>query len=448
MKTTASLFAILLLGVAAATAAFGQHGAPLAPPANDNFANAESLVGINVSVTRTNVEATKETGEPNHANNVGGKSVWFRWTAPMTRTMRFTTNTSTTNFDTIMHIYQGTVLTSLSTRRSSNDVSAPVNRKSHGLIQATAGQTYYVAVDGTNLGSGAAEGTFSLSIQPAFTPQGADYDYDGMTDMAFYRPSNGTWNYVSSATGQTITTQWGIDTDIPSPIILQGNGQDDISVFRPSDGIWYHQTCCQELYVRWGTNGDIPVPAQYGNSIGSELAVFRPSTGIWYLLLSASDTRYYHFGQAGDIPVPGHYSPDGNADIAVFRPSTGVWYFVNRISGQPASDTFSSVRFGISGDKPVPADYDGDGILDVAVYRPSTGVWWVLRSSDGQGMAFQWGIAEDIPTTGDFDGDGRSDYAVFRPSNGTWYVLGSGGQVQLRQFGQSGDIPVTATKTF
>lgn len=44
-------------------------------PANDPFAAAEVLVGESGAVAGTNVDATKEAGEPNNASNVGGASI-------------------------------------------------------------------------------------------------------------------------------------------------------------------------------------------------------------------------------------------------------------------------------------------------------------------------------------------------------------------------------------
>ena len=38
-------------------------------------------------VTGSNSNATKQVGEPNHAGNAGGKSVWWRWTAPAAGTL-------------------------------------------------------------------------------------------------------------------------------------------------------------------------------------------------------------------------------------------------------------------------------------------------------------------------------------------------------------------------
>ena len=418
------------------------------PPANDSFVNAEVVSGIQIHITRTNVEATKEAGEMNHASNVGGKSVWFKWTAPMSGTMSFTTNRSATNLDTLLHIYTGTALNNLFSVTFSNSIGSG-NLRSFARTQVQQGTTYYIAVDGNFANNQTAEGTFLLDIQPSFQYQGADYNSDGMTDFSYFRPSDGTWNVFSSSTQQIINYRWGTNGDIPLVYSGNGAGNNEFTAFRPSSGIWYQTTCCPDKYTPWGTAGDFPVPASFGGNINTNIAVFRPSNGTWYIYYSEGTYAFYKFGQTGDIPLPGHYSPDHFADVAVFRPSNGTWYFAKRTGGNPNADTFSQMQFGQQGDKPVPADYDGDGLLDVAVFRPSTGVWWILQSSDNQVRAFKWGVAEDIPTTGDYDGDGKFDYAVFRPSSGIWYVhRSSDSSIQIKQFGQSGDIPVTANRTF
>lgn len=418
-----------------------------APPVNDNFADAEQLSGIRLSVTRSNAEATKEAGEPNHANNAGGKSVWFKWTAPMSRVMAITTNRSTGNIDTMLHIYTGQSLNALNGVTFNNNINGSANKKSFQRFSAVAGTTYYFVIDGFKDGNlPAVEGEFVLDIKPSFQIEGADYDSDGMTDLAYFRPSNGSWNYIETSSDTVRTRFWGTNGDIPVVSSFAGNGRNEFGLFRPSDSTWYYQpNCCSNVYLTWGAAGDIPVPAQYGSDSGTNLAVFRPTTGEWFIYYTASQTPYYQFGLSGDIPVPGNYSPDTAADVAVFRPSDGTWYFIMRQNGNPGLDSFKAVRFGQQGDKPVPADYDGDGLLDIAVYRPADGVWYVLRSSDGEFQAFRWGIAEDVPTTGDFDGDGIFDYAVFRPSTGFWYVhQSSDNSVLAKQFGQSGDIPVTS----
>src|SRR5205085_1100266 len=86
-------------------------GAPVAGPANDMFASAQVITGAPGNVTGTNVNATKETGEPNHAGNVGGASVCYSWTAPATGQATFSTATS--SFDTLLAAYRGTAANAL-----------------------------------------------------------------------------------------------------------------------------------------------------------------------------------------------------------------------------------------------------------------------------------------------------------------------------------------------
>ena len=439
---TGRFFLLAVLGLIFAA------GASASAPSNDNFANAELVSGIQVHITRANADATKETGEPNHAGNAGGKSVWFKWTAPMTRMMNFSTNRSAGNLDTLLAVYRGTTLNNLVNESSSHNIDDN-NLKSNAGFMAYQGTTYYIVIDGAFENGQAVEGTFQLDISPVFRSQAADYDNDGQTNLAVFRPSAGTFFHYKNWTQQTVYTLWGTNGDVPT--VGGDNSGNNFMVFRPSSGTWYvkpSQCCANDMIVNWGMSGDIPVAEEYYADVANP-AVFRPSNGTWYIHNVQGEHTYYQFGLNGDIPVPGQYSADGFADLAVFRPSNGVWYFLKRVSNAGFDDSFGAVQFGMAGDKPVPGDYDGDGLLDVAVYRPSTGTWWVLRSSNGQAQAFQWGLAEDVPTTGDFDGDGRFDFAVFRPSNNNWYIHRSGdGSVQIKEFGLAGDIPVTANKSF
>jgi hypothetical protein len=134
------------------------------PPANDNFANRLVLPGsLTITATGVNVGATKEPGEPNHAGNPGGRSVWWSWTAPTNGTVVI--NTLGSSFDTLVAIYNGNSVSNLSLV-AADDNSGP-NLTSRAVFSATAGSTYQIAVDGYNPSGphGAAYGNIVLNLQ-------------------------------------------------------------------------------------------------------------------------------------------------------------------------------------------------------------------------------------------------------------------------------------------
>src|SRR6476620_10318683 len=76
-----------------------------AAPANDNFSNAEPLLGVSGVVLGTNVGATKESFETTHANVPASASVWYKWQAPSNG--RFVFTTAGSNFNTVLAVYTG-----------------------------------------------------------------------------------------------------------------------------------------------------------------------------------------------------------------------------------------------------------------------------------------------------------------------------------------------------
>ncbi len=150
----------------AAIDTFGYLITPSSPPPNDNFANAQVITGISGTVNGTNAFATKEAGEPSHSpdGNPGGKSVWYRWTAPGSGSVSL--NTSGSNFDTLLAVYTGSSVDGLVAITKNDDVTPGVVTISSVQFNAVAGTTYQIAVDGFDADQGNISLNFTLPAGP------------------------------------------------------------------------------------------------------------------------------------------------------------------------------------------------------------------------------------------------------------------------------------------
>ena len=118
------------------------------PPLNNDFVNAQTLLGTSPSVAGANANATKELGEPNHAGNAGGSSVWYQWTANTTKAV--TIDTIGSSFDTLLAVYTGSPVSNLTLVTNNNDIVPGTTLQSRVTFNATAGTVYRIAVDGFN----------------------------------------------------------------------------------------------------------------------------------------------------------------------------------------------------------------------------------------------------------------------------------------------------------
>ena len=267
----------------------------------------------------------------------------------------------------------------------------------------------------------------------------SSFDGDDKSEIAVFRPTEGTWYSANSANSNVQILQWGTAGDIPAAGDYDGDGTTDRALYRPSTGVWYLLRSTSGVsFFQFGLAGDIPVPGDYDGDLITDPAVFRPSDGTWWVLKSTGGYSLTQWGVSTDLPVQGDYDGDAKTDIAVFRPSSGLWYILR------SSDGLAIYQFGLPGDRPVQGDFDGDGRYDIAIYRPSSGQWWVNGTTAGV-SATQFGAAEDKAVPADYDGDGKTDIGVFRPSNGTWWIQRSSDlSLFATQFGIATDLPIPA----
>jgi hypothetical protein len=272
-------------------------------------------------------------------------------------------------------------------------------------------------------------------------------------DLAIWRPSSGNWTMydgTNDVTGEGTTYQWGATGDVPTPGDYDADGKTDFAVFRPSNTFWYisNSSNASVTYFAYGSSSDIPAPADYDGDGKTDVAAFRPSDGNWYIIPSSTGTSNapFTFGQSGDIPAPADYDGDGKADICYWRYGTTSQFHIKRSSdGQTQTVDLGSA----STDKPVSADYDGDGKADFALLGGN--VWTILQSSTNTITTVTWGSSGDVPVQNDFDGDGKVDIAAWHLAlnhgvwKGTWIIRQShNNSTRTNILGTTGDIPVPA----
>lgn len=174
-----------------------------------------------------------------------------------------------------------------------------------------------------------------------------DWNCDGVTTPAMYRPSNG-FMYLRNSNTQGIAEIeyfYGDPSDIPLAGDWDGDGCDTLAIFRPNEA---------KIYIK--------------NSLGTGIADFS-----------------YTFGNPGDIPFSGDFDGDGVDTIGLHRASTGFVYFRNSHSAGIADESFF---YGDPGDVILAGDWDGDGHDTVAAFRPSEGLLFVnLANTPGSADA-------------------------------------------------------------
>ena len=220
-------------------------------PVNDDFSERLQIPGINTRISGSNISASSELGEPTHALVPASKSVWWSWTSPVSG--KVTISTSATNsFDTLLSVYTGNALSSLSVVAEDDD-SLP-GFLSEVSIDAIEGETYQIAVDSwvpsDELGGfGDITLTVAMGENDAFetprimnTDSFVDYAYSGFAKKELFEPDHGSseggrslwWEWRPTRTGQAFVSTFGSDFDT-TLAVYQGGMMNTLSLIGEND---------------------------------------------------------------------------------------------------------------------------------------------------------------------------------------------------------------------
>jgi hypothetical protein len=286
--------------------------------AYDDFAQRRRLSALAGWSYADSAAATREAGEPAHAGAGGGRSLWFEWTAPVTRTVAF--DTADSGIDTVLAVYSGSALGSLAAIAANDD--APGRTTSRVLFTARQGRTYKIAVDG----KGGAGGLVRLGWEGA-PPHNDDF-LDAERISGESGTAGGSMVYATAQEGEP-----------------PGDYGD------PLESIWYRWTApATGVYVFSSAGSSVITGLDIYRGERVELLESRPEVleakaGLTYSIRLYPMNRLTG-GDTGDAVLRWHRAPrPANDDLANAQPLTaatgsvsGETYAATAEAGEPAAD--------------------------------------------------------------------------------------------------------------
>ena len=303
-----------------------------------------------------------------------------------------------------------------------------------------------------------AEGLEARLLLTGYYPAVADYDGDGVADIAEFRYStvdgrqiNGRNSLLTqlSRTGAATGYELGYTpSDTPVTGDFDGDGKADPAVYGFLTNVSYGNE-----YATTTPGTSQPFPD------GSGRFAYVPSSGVYpghtpgrvNGTMNVGDAKVVivNVGGPGDLAAVADYDGDGKADFTVYEPSQARFLFIPSSTFNPDGDPTLpgnapiAVPLGKAGDLPASASFEKAGQANFAVYDAASGTFFVRSLDGGSVTTVQLGGPGDIPVSGDFEGIGRASYAVYDPTRGVFLLKpADGSATKVITLGDPGDTPV------
>ena len=315
-----------------------------AAPSNDDFASPKTLEGDETETAGSTFGATKEPGEPNHAGDPGGASVWFAWKAPRAERVRLE-SCSYGGWEDVVAVYRGSSLSTLEGVGSSS--SQPEEKCRQVFFRASSATTYRIAIDGysDNGSLPAREGEFDLSLSAHPLQVPATPVNDAFAAASLLDPKEMTllWGSTEGATrepgepghpgdleGASVWYRWTAPRSIRMELFpCQGDFHPVVSVFAGTE-------------IGSVQPVSVPVPAGNGQfcSLGGFPAVaFDAVAGVTYAIsVDGADGEWGRYGVELK-PTPLQF-------VDVFPPNAHIRKL--RVLGRKVTIRFASEEGGVS----------------------------------------------------------------------------------------------------
>ena len=200
----------------------------------DDFSSSVAISSLSGRREGSNLGTSKESGEPDHAGNSGGASVWWTWKAPATGAVTFDTRGS--DLDSLLAIYTGDRVHQLSEVAANRDIS---RRTSQSVVRfrAQKDHTYHIAIDGYDGQTGSVVLNWRSCGSHVVTPPIGDSAKPVLREAFFDNPLAGAPTYVLTGANASVQYWKAPDNTLTQSLYLSADGSVAVRTFYDADGL-------------------------------------------------------------------------------------------------------------------------------------------------------------------------------------------------------------------